>query len=153
MFGIRYIKVPPTIHVMQFKGGSVVREGAGLSFFYFAPASTLVHVPLSSSGVPFVFNEVTADFQDATIQGELTYRITQPAVLASLLDFSVDAAGRYRTDDPGKLNDRLIHATQILTRGFTQKKNLKELLASSDDLVSTVLAGVKSATAVTMLGL
>ena len=72
MLGIRYLKVPPTTHVMQFKRGQVVRQGAGLSFFYFAPNSVLVQVPLASVDVPFVFNEVTADFQDATIQGELT---------------------------------------------------------------------------------
>ena len=35
MFGINYLKVPPTTHVMQYKGGQVVRSGAGLSFFYY----------------------------------------------------------------------------------------------------------------------
>ena len=75
MFGIRYVKVPPTTYIMQFRSGKIVRSGAGLSFFYFAPNSDLVKVPLATADVPFVFNEVTADFQDATIQGELTYRI------------------------------------------------------------------------------
>ena len=62
-----------------------------MSFFYFAPATELVKIPLTSTDVPFVFNEVTADFQDATIQGELTYRIGDPKQVASLLDFSIDA--------------------------------------------------------------
>ena len=110
MIGIRYIKVPPTTYVMQYRRGSLVREGAGLSFFYFAPASVIVQIPVASTDVPFVFNEVTEDFQDATIQGELTYRVTNPVELATLLDFSVDAAGRFGSDDPSKLNDRLIHA-------------------------------------------
>lgn len=152
MFGFRYIKVPPITYVIQFRRGQIVREGAGLSFFYFAPNSVLVQVPLASTDVPFVFNEVTADFQDATIQGELTYRIAKPVEVASLLDFSIDSAGRHRSDDPSKLNDRLIHATQILARGFTQKKTLGELLVSSDELVGSVLAGVRASPAVTMLG-
>jgi hypothetical protein len=130
----------------------LVREGAGLSLFYFSPTSIIVQVPLASTDVPFVFNEVTADFQDATIQGELTYRVAQPVELATLLDFSVDAAGRYRSDDPSKLNDRLIHASQILARAFTQKHLLRELLVSSDLLVEHVLAGLKTSEAVTMLG-
>ena len=54
-------------------------------------------VPLSTADIPFVFNEVTADFQDATIQGQLTYRIHEPKQVAALLDFSVDARGRYRS--------------------------------------------------------
>lgn len=152
MLGFKFVKVPPTTHVLQFRSGKIVREGAGLSFFYFAPTSVLVQIPLASTDVPFVFNEVTADFQDATIQGELTYRVAKPLELSSLLDFSVDFAGRYRSDDANKLTDRLIHATQILSRSFTQKKTLGELLISSDELVNIVLAGVKASPAVAMLG-
>src|SRR5208337_1539868 len=107
MFGFRFVKVPPTTHVIQFRSGKIVRSGAGLSFFYFAPNSVLVQVPMASSDVPFVFNEMTADFQDATIQGELTYRISDPKRIATLLDFSVDARGRYRSSDAEKLSDRL----------------------------------------------
>jgi hypothetical protein len=137
---------------MQYRGGEVVRQGVGLSFFYFAPTSEIVQVPLASTGTPFVFNEVTADFQDVTIQGELTYRIKQPVELAALLDFSVDQRGRYRSDDPSKLAERLIHASQILARAFTQKHELRDLLVSSDQLVEQLLAGMKSSEAVAMLG-
>ncbi|MDP6445921.1 MAG: SPFH domain-containing protein [Pirellulaceae bacterium] len=152
MIGFRYLKAPPTTHVMQYKGGQLVREGAGLSFFYFAPTSVIAQIPVASVGAPFVFNEVTADFQDATIQGELTFRVTEPATLAALLDFSVDSYGRHRSDDPTKLNDRLIHATQILARGFTQKQPLRELLVSSDILVEQILEGLRKSDAVAMLG-
>jgi hypothetical protein len=152
MFGIKFVKVQPTTHVMQYRRGRIVREGAGLAFFHFAPTSVIVHVPLASRDVPFVFNEVTADFQDATIQGELTYRVADPKRVASLLDYSVDASGRYRSDDPERLNDRLIHAAQILARSFTQRNTLGSLLVSSDALVQEILAGLKASEAVTMLG-
>lgn len=152
MFGIRYAKVPPTTHIMQFRGGRLVCEGAGLSFFYFAPNSVLAQVSVASMGVPFVFNEVTADFQDATIQGELTYRVVKPVELASMLDFSVDANGRYLSDDPTKLNDRLTQVTQILARGYIQKLPLCDLLVSSDSLVQQVTGGLTSSEAVSMLG-
>jgi hypothetical protein len=152
MFGIRYVKVPPTTHIIQFKGGKLVRQGAGLSFFYFAPSSVIVQVPLASTDVPFAFNEVTADFQDVTVQGELTYRIAKPAEISALLDFSVDNFGRHRSEDPTKLNDRLIHAAQILARSFTQQRQLGELIVSSDSLVSHVLGGLNSADSVAALG-
>lgn len=152
MLGLRYLKVPPTTYVMQYQGGKLVREGAGLSFFYFAPNSEIVLVPISSVDVPFVFNEVTADFQDATIQGELTCRITDPKRVAAVLDFSVGHGGRHRSDDPSKLNDRLIHAAQILARSFTQRHTLDRLLVNSDALVSETLAGLKQSPTVAMLG-
>jgi regulator of protease activity HflC (stomatin/prohibitin superfamily) len=152
MFGIRFVKVPPTTYVLQYRSGKIVREGTGLSFFYFALNSELVKIPLATADVPFVFNEVTADFQDATIQGELTYRISDPKKLASLLDFNVDMLGRYRSNDPEKLNDRLVHAAQILARSFTQKHSLGNLLVSSSALVQDMTEGLKTSETATMLG-
>ncbi|HEY3965663.1 MAG TPA: hypothetical protein VGM05_13985 [Planctomycetaceae bacterium] len=152
MLGFRYLKATPTTHVLHYRGGKIVQEGAGLSFWYFAPTAVIAQVPVSSRDVPFVFNEVTADFQDVTIQGELTCRIRDPKKVAALLDHTVDVHGRYRSDDPSKLNDRLIHEAQILARSFTQKRPLKEVLVNSDGLVAEVLAGMKSSEGVALLG-
>lgn len=152
MFGFKYLKSSPTTYVLHYRNGRVVRQGAGLSFFYYRPTAVIVEVPLSSTDVPFVFNEVTSDFQDATIQGELTYRIVDAAKLAAVLDYSIDAVGRYRSDDPTKLNDRLIHAAQIRARSFTQRHKLSELLINSDGLISEILAGLRQSDAAAMLG-
>ena len=48
MFGIQYLKAPATTFVLQYKNGKVVRRGNGLSFYYFAPTSVLVQVPVTS---------------------------------------------------------------------------------------------------------
>jgi hypothetical protein len=138
---------------MYYKGGQLLREGEGLSFFYFAPLSVIVTVPMASTDVPFVFNEVSADFQEVTIQGQLTYRVSDAKKLARLMDFSLDAHGRFRSEDPEKLSERLIHAAQILTRAFTQRHKLAELLISSEALVQEVLSGVKQSETVAMLGI
>jgi len=141
------------MHVMQFKNGSLVKQGPGLSFFYFAPSSVVVKVPLASVSVPFVFNETTADFQEATIQGDIVYRVAEPEKLAGMLDHSVDNRGRYQSDDPTQLNDRLTHAAQISARAFTQSHLLSDLLTRSDDLVVKCEEGLRGADAVSMLGL
>jgi hypothetical protein len=153
MFGVRYMKTAPTTYVLHFRGGRVVREGAGLSFFYYAPTSVISQVPLASADVPFVFNEVTADFQDATVQGELTYRVVDARRLAGLLDYSVEPSGRRRSDDPDKLNDRLVHAAQVRARAFTQRHPLKELLTNSAALGQEVLEGLKRDEIVVSLGI
>ena len=152
MLGIRYLKVAPTTYVLHYKGGKVKQEGPGLSFFYFAPTSEIALVPLESTDVPFVFNEATADFQDATIQGELTYRISDAKRVAEVLNFSVDERGRPRSEDPQRLGDRLVHAAQIVARSFTQKRPLREVLVASDALVVETLAGLRNSPAVQMLG-
>jgi hypothetical protein len=152
MFGIRHLQVPPTTYVMHYRRGKLAHSGAGLSFFYLTFNSELVLIPLASTGIPFVFNEVTSDFQEVTIQGELTYRVVDPALLSAILDYSVDGRQRHRTDDPSKLNDRLVHATQILARSFTQKRLLRDVLVESDALLQEVLDGLKKAPAVSTLG-
>ena len=152
MLGIRYMKASPTTYVLLFKNGKVTREGAGLSLFYYAPTSVLVAVPLSSVDVPFIFNEVSGDFQAVTIQGQLTYRVTDPRRLASLLDFSIRSNGSFVSEDPEKLKERLISATQILAAGVTRRMKLRDLLAALDTIVPEVLAGLKGSDAVTMLG-
>ena len=152
MFGIEYLKAPPTTYVLHYKSGKVKREGAGLAFLYYRPTSTVVMVPAATADVPFAWTEVTADFQEVTIQGQLTYRVAEPKRLAKLLDFSVDPNGRYRTDDPAKLDERLVHATHMLARGVIGRLTLREALAAAEALVREVGAALVVSESVTMLG-
>jgi regulator of protease activity HflC (stomatin/prohibitin superfamily) len=152
MLGFRFLKVPPTTYVMWYRGGKVVREGGGLSFFYFAPMATIVQVPVGSTDVPFVFSEISSDFQDATIQGQLTYRISEPKKTAGLLDFSLTSNGQYQSDDPTKLGDRLCNSAQVLARAYTQRQPLHDLLIGSAGLRDETLAGLRASDAVQSLG-
>ena len=153
MFGFRYHKVPPTTHVLHFKNGRLIKQGAGLSFFYFEPTSTIVNVPLGNTSVPFIFKEVTSDYQQATTQGELTYRITEPERISMSLDFSIDRRGRHRSDDPKKLQERLIHATQLLARNHVQSVTLTKLLGTSGELLNVIREGLTAASTVEQLGI
>lgn len=150
---LSFIKVPPTTYLLQYKHGKVKREGAGLSFFYYAPTSTIVTIPLASADVPFVFQEATADFQSVTIQGQLTYRVANPKRLAALLDFSVDTRRTYHSDDPRKLPERLVHIMQTLTRAITQKLTLRDALVSSDAIVAEVLTQLRASEAISTMGI
>lgn len=152
MATIRFMKAAPTSYVMQFQNGRIRREGPGLSFFYYAPTSTIVTVPLASADVPFAFQESTADFQSITIQGQLTYRVSDPKRLASLLDFSIGPQGTFRSEDYRKLPERLVHTAQTLMRAETQKLALREALTSTGSLSEAVLAGLKSSEAVIQIG-
>jgi SPFH domain/Band 7 family protein len=149
---LSFIKAPPTTYVIQYKDGKIKREGAGLSFVYYTPTSTIVAIPMASADVPFVFQEATADFQSVTIQGQMTYRVADPTRLASLLDFSVDSHRRYHSDDPRKLPERLIHILQSLTRAITQRLVLEDALVSSDSIVAEALAKLRTSEAVSALG-
>ncbi len=153
MLGFRYLKVPATTYVLQSKAGKIVRQGPGLSFLYFAPTTVMALVPVSSVDAPFAFTEVSSDFQDVTVQGNLTYRVTEAARLASLLDYTVDVRGRYQSEDPSKLGERLVQAMQTAARSFIQAKPLKELLGSSDGLVMQIRSSLGQSGTVSQLGI
>lgn len=153
MFGFQFLKTTPVTYVLHYAGGALRREGAGLSFWYFRPSSVIALVPLGSVDVPFVFNESTADYQEITIQGDLTYRITDAKRIAGLLDYTVDARGRPTSDDPSKLGDRLTTAAQQETRAFLKGKGLREALASADALRGALQRGLAEAEVTRMLGL
>lgn len=149
---LAYVKVPPTTYVLHYQGGRIRRQGAGLAFWYFKPASTIVGIPLASRDVPFVFNEVTADFQPVTLQGQLTYRVADPGRLAGLLDFSIRPNGQYLSDDPDKVPERLVQTAQVVARTVVQRLTLRNALVSSDAIVAEVSTTLPEAEPVRALG-
>jgi regulator of protease activity HflC (stomatin/prohibitin superfamily) len=123
-----------------------------LSFFYFGPASSIVSIPLGSVNIPFAFQEPTADFQALTVQGQMTYRIADPKKAASMLDFTVDSNGHYRSDQYQKLPERLVYHLQTLVRAGIQGLALREALVHGDALTGLVLGQLKASPEVTQIG-
>ncbi|MCF7981952.1 MAG: hypothetical protein K9K86_08200, partial [Pseudomonadales bacterium] len=154
MFGFRFIKVQPTTYLLQYRNGNLVREGNGLSFFYFAPTASLVSVPVASVDMPFIFEEVTADFQDVTMQGQVTYRVSDPVKLSQMLNFVLDNRGAgYVSDDPHKLPQRIINRIQVLMRAELQALSLRQALQASDMLVEKVSKSLASSEDLQSLGI
>jgi len=154
MFGIKFIKVQPTTYLLQYRGGKVVRDGLGLSFFYYAPTTSLVAVPVASADIPFIFQEITGDFQSVTIQGQVTYRVSEPKRLAALLNYTLARNGQtYAAEDPKKLPERVINVINVLARAELQKLPLREAIRASDDLVKAVKTRLVEAEEITSLGL
>ncbi len=149
---LSYVKVPATHYALHFQQGRIRREGLGLSFFYFSPSATIAAIPMGSTDAPFAFVESTADFQQATVQGQLTYRIVDPKKVASLLDFSIGSNGQYLTDGPQKLQERLVNAAQLAARTVTQRMVLPEVLTSATAIGAEVSAALKSSESITSLG-
>src|SRR5262245_22431335 len=154
MLGIRFIKVQPTTYLLQYRGGKIVREGAGLSLFYFAPRSSLVAVPIASADAPFIFEETTADFQAVTLQGQVTYRVADPKKLAGLMNFTLSPRGQgYASDDPPKLPQRVINLVKVLAQAELQKLKLREALGASMTLVEAVRTALSGSRELGELGL
>ena len=153
MFGIRFIKVQPTDYILQYRKGALLHEGAGLAFFYFAPTTSLVRIPMASVDVPFIFEEFTADFQAVTIQGQLSYRISDAKKLSQLMNYTLAANGKsYSSDDPTKLPQRIITHAHVLTRAILKQMTLRAALGSVSELVKPLSEGLQQADLLSTLG-
>lgn len=153
MFGVRFIKTQPTQYVIQFRNGRAKREGAGLSMLYYAPTTSLVVVPTASVDTPFIFEEITADYQNVTVQGQVAYRIADPRRTAVLLDFGLDRKGRYLSEDPQRLSQRVINEVRVAVRARLQSLSLQEALAGGEPLAASIGEALGGAAAITALGL
>jgi hypothetical protein len=153
MFGFRFIKSHPTEYLIKYRGGKAVRKGIGLSFFYFIPTTSLVKIPLASQDVPFIFDSITRDFQEITVQGTLTYRVNDPEALSRLMNFTLGSDGsNYLSEDPEKLPQRLMQEVEVLTKAAIQDLNLRSSLGSVNDLVVRLKQGMLESDLVQQLG-
>lgn len=154
MFGIRFIKSQPTTYLIEYKSGKIARQGAGLSLFYFAPTTTLAAIPAGSRDESFIFQQVTADFQSITVQGQVAYRISEPARAAAMLNFALRADGKgYESDEPEKLRQRVLSAVEVLSQKFIKSIALKAALLASDQLAVEIASELKVYPEMTALGI
>jgi regulator of protease activity HflC (stomatin/prohibitin superfamily) len=87
---LRHLRGTPTTWVRHHVRGKVKREGVGLSFWYRPLVAVLSEVPVNDRELPLLFHARTSDFADVTVQATVTYRLADPAVAATRLDFSID---------------------------------------------------------------
>ncbi|GAA2272518.1 SPFH domain-containing protein [Glycomyces scopariae] len=87
---LRHLRGTPTVWVRFQQRGRTRSEGTGRSFWYRPLTAVLSEVPVDDRELPLMFHARTADFADVTVQATVTYRIADPALAATRLDFSVD---------------------------------------------------------------
>lgn len=154
MFGLKYIKTQPTTYLMAFRKGRAIAEGAGLSMFYYRPATTLVAIPIASRDESFIFEKVTADFQIVTVQGNVSFRVAEPLKTAALLNFALKADGiNYASNDPDKLPERVVAVTQVLVQQMIQVTCLSDAIRGAGRLTEGVLMGLKRNPEILALGI
>lgn len=153
MLGIQHIKFDSMTYVLHFKNGKIIREGRGLSFFYFSPNSSITAVPMGSNDLPFVFNESTNDYQSVTLQGQISYKINDPKMISNVLDFTVTDNGLYKKNDIEKLNQRIINEAQTATSAYIHSVKLKESIRSAKAIEKKILDGLIASEPIKILGI
>ena len=153
MLGIKHINFDSMTYALHYKNGKVVKEGRGLSFFYFEPNSSIVAIPMGSNDLPFIFSESTNDYQTVTIQGQVSYKVENPLNLANVLDFTVNGNGKYLKNDIEKLNQRIINEAQTATSAYIHNIKLKDAIRSAKEIETKIFDGLKDSQAINLAGI
>lgn len=127
---LRHLRADSTAHVRHLRKGKVVREGTGLAFWYRPLAAALSEIPVDDREQPLLFHGRTVDFQDVTVQANVTYRIVDPATAAARIDFGIDpGSGTWRATPLEQLGGLLTELAQQHALDLLARMQLTEALA------------------------
>lgn len=153
MFGIRFIKFQPSQYVLRYRKGKLAAQGAGLNFYYLTRNTSIAALPIGSIDTPFIFEEISSDYQTVTVQGQLVFRINDREKTASMLDYTLNLPNmKYRSEDPQKLSQRMINITKVLAKKRLEQMELRVAMRSADSLANDVLEDLQNSAELANLG-
>ncbi len=126
----RHLRAEPSVHVLRFRRGKLVSSGRGASFWFRPLSTSLAEVPMDDRDIPFLFHGRARDFQDTTVQGVITFRVTDPEKVAKRIDFAIDLRSGSALEQPlEKLAGLLTELAQQYAFGYLAKTDLRHVLA------------------------
>lgn len=154
MFGFRYFKFQPSEYVLLYKKGKLAAQGVGLAFFCHVPSASVVVLPVGSIDTPFIFEEMTADFQSVTLQGQLVFRIVNPKETAAMLDYTLNLRGKgMLSEDAKKLPQRMINSVKVLAKKQLAAMTLHEAMGAGETLAASILEALRQGQETGQLGI
>jgi len=86
----RHLRADTNMYIQHLRSGAVTHEGAGIAFWFRPRTAALSQVPLDDREQALLFHARTSDFQDITVQATVIYRVVDPALATTRIDFGVD---------------------------------------------------------------
>lgn len=127
---LRHVRVEPNAYVLEFRHGSLRRHGRGASYWFLPIHTGLSEVPVDDRELQLLFHGRSADFQDVTVQGTLTYRIDDPVRAAERFDFSLDLErGTHRHQPLDKIALSITELAQQFAQSYLATTPLRTILA------------------------
>lgn len=84
-----HLRAEPNQYILHYRKGRLVREGAGLAYWFNPLSAALAQVPVEDCEATFLLKERTKDLQEVSAQVTVTYRFAQPATSAKRLNFTI----------------------------------------------------------------
>jgi regulator of protease activity HflC (stomatin/prohibitin superfamily) len=134
----RHLRGDPNFHVLRFRRGVLCESARGPSFWFHPMNASIVEVPMDDRELPFLYHARSRDFQDVTVQGVISFRVTEPEKLAERVDFSIDlATGLLKEQPMDKLAALVTELAQQSTWDYLVHTELVEILEHGFEEIRT----------------
>ena len=86
---VTHLRSTATMHVLHRSRGRIRHDGPGVAFWFRPMSAAISEVPIDDREQPVLITVRTADLQQVSAPGTVTYRFVDPALAATHIDFSV----------------------------------------------------------------
>jgi len=152
---LRHLRGDNASYVLQHRNGKLVRAGRGLQFWFLPLTASIAELPMDDRELPVIFHGRTQDFQDVTVQGVITWRVTDPEVMVDRIDFGIDTVKGVWLEAPlEKVALLMSQLAQQLAWDWVAHQALPTALVDgAREIRATVLAGLRSDPSLAAMGL
>ena len=141
---MKYKKFEPTEYVIRVKNGEIIQEGPGLSFFYSTRTTSMMVLPTTASDTGFAFDQIiTSDFQSVSVQGDISYIITDYRKAAQMVDFSYKSTRKENEALLVEAKQRILNLAKVYVTKFISTKNVRTAIVSGDALAADLREHMK----------
>jgi len=154
MFSLRYVKFEPNSYAILYKNGKIVKQGSGLNFWYFADSSSVSKIPTDVADESFMFDDNTIDYQNITIQGSISYRISEPLKASEYINFTLAPNRRAYVSSPmDMLLKKINNAVIVSSNKVIGKMELKQAISSREYIKDMILLDLRQNEELTQMGI
>src|SRR5215813_15355260 len=131
-------------------------------FFFNDTATTEIYtlslhdaLPIDDRELPFLFHVRSADFQELTVQGVITFRVVDPQRVARRIDFAIDLhSGRWTQSPLEQLAGLVMQLAQQFVIDELVRRDLRQILADGvAPIRAHIAAGLAAEQALSELGI
>lgn len=152
---LRHLRSEANKHVIRYRNGERKQAGQGLAFWFLADGASIAEIPLDDREMPFLFKGRSKDYQEATVQGSITWRVADPAVLGRRIDFSIDLdTGSYQGEPLDQITGLLTGLARQGAAQYLAERTIDALpRAGLAPLQAEIAEGLAGAEALQAMGL
>ena len=128
----RHLRVDASSFALHFRGSKLRHSGRGLAFWFRPLKDSVAEIPADNRELALVVHGRSADFQDVSVQGLVTYRVQDPVKLAERVDFTLDPkTGAFLRQPLEKIAQIISQLAQQHAADFIAQAPIRQILTEN----------------------